>query len=146
MAKRKAAIAGDKPGVTRGKQWIKIDNSLDLLDTPGILWPKFDDADVGQVLALTGAVKDDILDRETLAANFMLRLRDHYPMVIEQRYKFKPDAEASGYDLLCAAARKRGFLISGGEINTERMAKVLLDEYRSGKLGRITFEEPEENI
>ena len=142
VAKRKAAIAGDKPGVTRGKQWIKIDNSLDLLDTPGILWPKFDDADVGQVLALTGAVKDDILDRETLAANFMQRLRDHYPTVIEQRYKFKPDPEASGYDLLCAAARKRGFLISGGELDTERMAAILLDEYRGGKLGRLTLEYP----
>ncbi len=142
VAKRKAAVAGDKPGVTRGKQWIKIDNTLDLLDTPGILWPKFDDENVGQVLALTGAVKDDILDRETLAANFMVRLRDHYPMVIEQRYKFKPDPEAIGYDLLATAARKRGFLISGGELDTERMAAILLDEYRGGKLGRLTLEYP----
>lgn len=144
VAKRKAAIAGDRPGVTRGKQWIKIDDSLELLDTPGILWPKFDDENVGQVLALTGAVKDDILDRETLAANFLVRLRDQYPAVIEQRYKFTPDPEAPGYALLEAAARKRGFLISGGELDTERMAAILLDEYRGGKLGRLTLEAPPE--
>lgn len=144
VAKRKAAIAGDRPGVTRGKQWIKIDDSLELLDTPGILWPKFEDENVGQVLALTGAVKDDILDRETLAANFLVRLRDQYPTVIEQRYKFTPDQEASGYALLETAARKRGFLISGGELDTERMAAILLDEYRGGKLGRLTLETPPE--
>lgn len=144
VAKRKAAIAGDRPGVTRGKQWIKIDDSLELLDTPGILWPKFEDENVGQVLALTGAVKDDILDRETLAANFLVRLRDQYPTVIEQRYKFTPDPEALGYALLETAARKRGFLISGGELDTERMAAILLDEYRGGKLGRLTLETPPE--
>lgn len=144
VAKRKAAIAGDRPGVTRGKQWIKIDDSLELLDTPGILWPKFEDENVGQVLALTGAVKDDILDRETLAANFLVRLRDQYPTVIEQRYKFTPDPEAPGYALLETAARKRGFLISGGELDTERMAAILLDEYRGGKLGRLTLETPPE--
>lgn len=144
VARRKAAVAGDRPGVTRGKQWIHIDDSLDLLDTPGILWPKFDDEEVGQVLALTGAVKDDILDRETLAANFLVRLRDHYPTVIEQRYKFTPDSAAQGWELLEAAARKRGFLISGGELDTERMAAILLDEYRGGKLGRLTLEYPPE--
>ena len=144
VARRKAAVAGDRPGVTRGKQWIHIDDSLDLLDTPGILWPKFDDEEVGQVLALTGAVKDDILDRETLAANFLVRLRDHYPTVIEQRYKFIPDPGAQGWELLEAAARKRGFLISGGELDTERMAAILLDEYRGGKLGRLTLEYPPE--
>ena len=144
VARRKAAVAGDRPGVTRGKQWIHIDDSLDLLDTPGILWPKFDDEEVGQVLALTGAVKDDILDRETLAANFLVRLRDHYSTVIEQRYKFIPDPGAQGWELLEAAARKRGFLISGGELDTERMAAILLDEYRGGKLGRLTLEYPPE--
>ena len=144
VARRKAAVAGDRPGVTRGKQWIHIDDSLDLLDTPGILWPKFDDEEVGQALALTGAVKDDILDRETLAANFLVRLRDHYPTVIEQRYKFIPDPGAQGWELLEAAARKRGFLISGGELDTERMAAILLDEYRGGKLGRLTLEYPPE--
>ena len=145
VAKRKAAIAGDRPGVTRGKQWIHIDETLDLLDTPGILWPKFDDENVGQVLAITGAVKDDILDRETLAANFFVRLRDHYPMVIENRYKFQRDPELPGYEPLETAARKRGFLISGGELDTERMAAILLDEYRGGKLGRLTLEYPPED-
>lgn len=140
VARRKAAAAGDKPGVTRGKQWIRIDDTLELLDTPGILWPKFEDETVGQLLAITGAVKDDILDRETLAANFLVRLRDHYPMVIENRYKFVPDPEVIGYELLETAARKRGFLISGGELDTERMAAILLDEYRGGKLGRLTLE------
>lgn len=145
VARRKAAVAGDKPGVTRGKQWIHIDDTLELLDTPGILWPKFEDETVGQLLAITGAVKDDILDRETLAANFLVRLRDHYPMVIENRYKFVPDPEALGYELLETAARKRGFLISGGELDTERMAAILLDEYRGGKLGRLTLELPPED-
>ncbi len=145
VARRKAAVAGDKPGVTRGKQWIHIDDTLELLDTPGILWPKFEDETVGQLLAITGAVKDDILDRETLAANFLVRLRDHYPMVIENRYKFVPDPEAIGYELLETAARKRGFLISGGELDTERMAAILLDEYRGGKLGRLTLELPPED-
>ena len=131
--------------MTRGKQWIHIDDTLELLDTPGILWPKFEDETVGQLLAITGAVKDDILDRETLAANFLVRLRDHYPMVIENRYKFVPDPEAIGYELLETAARKRGFLISGGELDTERMAAILLDEYRGGKLGRLTLELPPED-
>ena len=131
--------------MTRGKQWIKIDDSLELLDTPGILWPKFEDENVGQVLALTGAVKDDILDRETLAANFLVRLSSQYPAVIEQRYKFTPDPDVQGYELLEAAARKRGFLISGGELDTERMAAILLDEYRGGKLGRLTLEAPPED-
>jgi len=143
VAGRKAAIASDRPGVTRGKQWISIDPGLELLDTPGILWPKFDSQEVGELLALTGAVKAEILDRETLAANFMLRLREHYPDRLEQRYKFSPDPQANGFDLLEAAGRKRGFLIAGGEVDRERMANTLLDEYRGGKLGCLTLEMPE---
>lgn len=143
VAGRKAAAAGDKPGVTRGRQWISVDRGLDLLDTPGILWPKFDSQEVGELLAVTNAIKSEILDRETLAANFMLRLRTLYPEAIEKRYGFKPDAEASGFELLEQAARKRGFLISGGEVDTERMANTLLDEYHGGKLGRLTLERPE---
>jgi len=143
VAGRKAAIASDRPGVTRGKQWISIDPGLELLDTPGILWPKFDSQEVGELLALTGAVKAEILDRETLAANFMLRLREHYPDRLEQRYKFSPDPQANGFDLLEAAGRKRGFLIAGGEVGRERMANTLLDEYRGGKLGCLTLEMPE---
>ena len=142
VARRKAAIAGDKPGVTRGKQWINIDTGLDLLDTPGILWPKFDSQDVGECLAITGAIKADVLDKEALAANFMLRLRANHPDVIEQRYKFVPDPEKNGYELLEDAAKKRGFLVSKGEYDVERMANVLLKEYHEGKLGRITLEAP----
>ena len=144
IAKRKAAAASDRPGVTRGKQWIAIDRGLELLDTPGILWPKFDSQTVGENLAFTGAVKDDIVDRETLAANLMLRLSSSYPDRLEERYRFRPTAEMSGFDMLDEMAKKRGFLVSGGEYDYERCAAVLLDEFRGGKLGRITLEDPEE--
>ncbi len=143
VAGRKAAAAGDKPGVTRGRQWISIDRGLDLLDTPGILWPKFDSQEVGEMLAVTNAIKSDVLDRETLAANFMLRLRELYPEAIEKRYGLSSDREANGFELLEQAARKRGFLISRGEVDLERMANTLLDEYHGGKLGRLTLERPE---
>ena len=143
VARRKAAAAGDRPGVTRGKQWITVDQGLELLDTPGILWPRFDSQEVGELLAITGAIKAEVLDRETLAANFMLRLAKFYPDAVEQRYKFRPDPACNGFELLEQAAKKRGFLISGGEYDLERMAGVLLDEYRGGKLGRITLEMPE---
>lgn len=144
VAKRKAAAAGDKPGVTRGKQWINIDRSLDLLDTPGILWPKFDSQEVGELLAITNAIKSDVLDKESLGANFMLRLRSMYPQALIQRYKFEPDPEANGFELLEQAAKKRGFLISKGEYDIERMANTLLGEYHDGKLGRLSLEEPDE--
>ena len=142
VAKRKAAVAGDKPGVTRGKQWINIDKGLDLLDTPGILWPKFDSQEVGEMLAITNAIKADVLDKETLAANFMLRLRDMYPEALTGRYKFEPDPEMNGFELLEEAAKKRGFLVSRGEYDIERMANTLLGEYHDGKLGRISLEKP----
>ena len=144
VAGRKAAIAGDKPGVTRGKQWISIDQSLDLLDTPGILWPKFDSQEVGEMLAITNAIKADVLDKETLGANFMLRLRALYPDAIRERYKFDPDPEANGFELLEAAAKKRGFLVSKGEYDIERMANTLLGEYHEGKLGRLSLETPDD--
>ena len=144
VAGRKAAAAGDKPGVTRGKQWISIDRGLDLLDTPGILWPKFDSQEVGEMLAITNAIKADVLDKETLGANFMLRLRAHYPEALRERYKFEPDPDANGFELLEEAAKKRGFLISRGEYDIERMANTLLGEYHDGKLGRLTLEYPEE--
>ena len=142
LAGRKAAETGDRPGVTRGKQWITLGNGIQLLDTPGILWPKFESQEVGLHLAWTGAINDNILDVELVAAELLARLRELYPKAIEERYKFVPDADVPGYELLETAARKRGFLISGGEVNTERMAHVLLDEYRSGKLGRMTLERP----
>ena len=143
VAGRKAAIAGDKPGVTRGKQWINIDQGLDLLDTPGILWPKFDSQEVGEMLAITNAIKADVLDKETLGANFMLRLREMYPKAIEERYKFTPDPDMNGFELLEQAAKKRGFLVSRGEYDIERMANTLLGEYHDGKLGRLTLEAPD---
>ncbi len=144
VAGRKAAIAGDKPGVTRGRQWINIDKSLDLLDTPGILWPKFDSQEIGELLAVTNAIKADVIDKETLAANFMLRLRNIYPQAITERYKFEPDPEANGFELLEEAAKKRGFLVSRGEYDIERMANTVLTEYHDGKLGRLTLELPDD--
>ena len=144
VAGRKAAAAGDKPGVTRGRQWINIDRSLDLLDTPGILWPKFDSQEVGELLAVTNAINADVIDKETLGANFMLRLRSMYPAAIEARYKFTPDEDANGFELLEQAAKKRGFLVSRGEYDIERMANTLLSEYHDGMLGRLTLELPDE--
>ena len=144
VAHRKAAVAGDKPGVTRGKQWISVDSGLDLLDTPGILWPKFDSQEVGEMLAITNAIKADVLDKETLGANFMLRLREMYPQALRDRYKFDPDPEANGFELLEQAAKKRGFLVSRGEYDIERMANTLLGEYHDGKLGRLSLETPDE--
>ncbi len=144
VAGRKAAIAGDKPGVTRGKQWIAIDKGLDLLDTPGILWPKFESPEVGELLAITNAIKADVLDKETLGANFMLRLRRYYPRALTERYKFMPDPDANGFELLEAAAQKRGFLISRGEYDLLRMANTLLGEYHDGKLGRLSLEQPDD--
>ena len=144
VAGRKAAIAGDKPGVTRGKQWINIDKGLDLLDTPGILWPKFDSQEVGELLAITNAIKADVLDKETLGANFMLRLRAFYPQALTERYKFTPDPEQNGLELLEEAAKKRGFLVSRVEYDIERMANTLLGEYHDGKLGRLSLEQPDD--
>ena len=144
VAGRKAAIAGHKPGVTRGRQWISIDAGLDLLDTPGILWPKFDSQEVGEMLAITNAIKADVLDKETLGANFMLRLRENYPDALRERYKIEPDPALNGFELLERAAKKRGFLVSRGEYDIERMANTLLKEYHEGKLGRLTLEMPDD--
>ena len=141
---RKGAKAENRPGVTRGKQWVTVDESLLLLDTPGILWPKFDDPEVGMRLAYTGAVKDDILDTETLGCHLMELLAREYPQALVERYKIEIPTKIDGWELLQAAGRKRGFLVSGGEVDTERMAKVLLEEYRSCKLGTFTLERPEE--
>ena len=151
VAGRKTAKTEDRPGVTRSKQWVPIDKGLELLDTPGILWPKFEDQSVGLNLAYTGAVKDDILDVETLGCHLMTYLGENYPDALKAAYKLpaipeREDGEndvAWGYRLLEAAGRKRGFLVSGGDVDTERMAKILLDEFRGGKLGRFTLELPE---
>lgn len=142
---RKGAKAENRPGVTRGKQWVTVDTGLLLLDTPGILWPKFDDPDVGLKLAYTGAVKEGILDIEDLSSRLMKLLCERYPEAVSARYGIDVLHEAAGYEMLTEAGRKRGYLLARGEIHTERMAKVLLDEYRSGKLGRFTLEKPEED-
>jgi ribosome biogenesis GTPase A len=154
VARKKSAKAGDRPGVTRGKQWVNVDRSLDLLDTPGILWPKFEDPVTGMVLAFTGAVKDDIMDMETLGCHLMTLMGERYPEALKTAYKLddlpvretEENDVAYGYRLLQVCAQKRGMRISGGEFDTERMARVLLDEYRSGKLGRFTLQVPQESV
>ena len=143
---RKGAKAENRPGVTRGKQWVTVDSGLLLLDTPGILWPKFEDPNVGMMLAYTGAVKENIIDTEELACHLMELLQKYYPQVLAERYKIELPDGTPGYELLEEAGRKRGYLLARGEIHTERMAKVLLDEYRSGKLGHFTLEAPEDCV
>ena len=144
VAHRKTARAEDRPGVTRSKQWVPVDSTLELLDTPGILWPRFDDPEVGKRLAFTGAIKDDVVDMEELACYLMDYLGRRYAPVLEERYKIEVEPEDSGYDLLEKAGRKRGFLMRGAQVDTQRMARVLLDEFRGGKLGRFTLETVED--
>ncbi len=142
LAGGKRAKVEDRPGVTRTKQWVKLDNSAELLDMPGVLWPKFEDQSAAVRLAFTGAISDDILDIETLAMKLLSFLSENYPDSLVQRYKVELSDEDTGLDLLEKVGRKRGMMISGGEINTERAAITVLDEFRSGKLGRITLELP----
>ena len=143
-AKRKSAKTGDRPGVTRGKQWVSVDSGLELLDTPGILWPKFEDETTGLHLAFTGAVKDEVTDLEGLACALLELLRDRYPQAVKERYKVAELEGRQGWELLEDCAKNRGMRISGGEVDTERMAKLLLDEFRGSKLGRFTLEAPED--
>lgn len=144
LSGRKSAITGDRPGVTRGKQWIRLGNGIELMDTPGILWPKFDDELVGKKLAFTGAIKDEIMDVEELACDLLVTLRKLYPQSLEMRYKMADIDNLMPYEMLELLGRKRGFVISGGEIDTERAAKILLDEFRGAKLGNISLETPED--
>ena len=139
----KKAKVENRPGVTLDKQWVPIKIGVDLMDMPGILWPKFEERRVGENLALTGAIRDGILDLETMAVILCKRLRRLYPEMLSTRYKLGDMAqykETSDYDLFLTIGRKRGFLISGGEINTERTAIMLLDEFRDAKIGRITLD------
>lgn len=145
MAGSKKAKAEDRPGVTRDKQWVKIGTGVEMLDMPGVLWPKFDDQNVACRLAFTGAIKDDILDIETLASRLLKFLSENYPEKLRERYKIDFDDFDEGYILLEKTGRKRGMLVSGGEVNTERIAITVIDEFRAGKLGRITLELPEDN-
>lgn len=143
MAKQNRAKVEDRPGVTRGNQWFTIGKAFDLLDTPGVLWPKFDDPNVGEKLAFTGAVKDQIVDTEQLVSRLLEVLRDEYSAMLAARYKLeKYDLRPlQGYELLELIGRKRGMLASGGEIDTERASIMVLDEFRSAKLGKITLEQ-----
>ncbi len=138
----RSAKVEDRPGVTKGKQWVSLSKDFELLDMPGVLWPKFEDQNVGLALAFTGAVKDDIMDMESLAVHFISALRAVSVSPIEMRYKISVSEELTDYEILELIGRKRGFLVSGGEIDTERAAIMLLDEFRSGKLGKISLEEP----
>jgi ribosome biogenesis GTPase A len=137
----KKAKVENRPGVTKDKQWVSTNIGVELLDMPGILWPKFEERRVGENLALTGAIKDDILDLEALATILCSRLRHLYPELLMARYKLTElPEEMTDWELFLAIGKKRGFLISGGEINTERTANMLLDEFRGAKLGRITLD------
>lgn len=147
LAGSKKAKAEDRPGVTRTKQWVKLDNNTELLDMPGVLWPKFEDQEAAIRLAFTGAVSDDILDIETLAMKLLSFLAGNYPQSLAERYKIEVSDTDTGLELLEKVGKKRGMMISGGEINTERAAITVLDEFRAGKLGRITLElPPQEDI
>ena len=141
---RKGAKAENRPGVTRGKQWVTVDSTLQLLDTPGILWPKFEDPEVGMMLAYTGAVKEGVIDIEELSCRLMELLHKYYPETLKERYKVEAPEGTPGWELLEMAGRNRGYLMARAEVNLERMAKVLMDEFRSGKLGKFTLEMPEE--
>ncbi|MBQ9993114.1 MAG: ribosome biogenesis GTPase YlqF [Clostridia bacterium] len=143
MASSQKAKVADRPGVTRGNQWFTIGGNIELLDTPGVLWPKFEDQTVGKHLAFTGAVKDTILDTETLCAELCELIRELSPQSFAERYKLASIDGLSGAEIVEAVARKRGMLISGGEVDTERAAITILDEFRGGKLGRITLELPD---
>ena len=142
MAGRVRAKVADRPGVTTSNQWFFIGNGIELLDTPGVLWPKFDDPVVGDKLAFIGSVKDAVLDIETMAVRLLDVLRDGYPDRLSERYKIDNFDDLQSWEILELIGRKRGMLISGGEVNTERASVMLLDEYRGGKLGRISMEFP----
>lgn len=146
IAGKASAATGDRPGVTRGKQWIRINEEIELLDTPGILWPKFDDMTAGMNLAFTGAIKDDIMDTVELAAALMEKLSLLYPDALKQRYKLELSDGKPGLELLEEAGRRRGCIISGGEIDYTRIAAIVLDELRGGKIGKITLEKPSDII
>lgn len=143
--KKNRAKVEDRPGVTRGNQWYTIAKNLEMLDTPGVLWPKFDDKTVGEHLAFTGAVKDQILDIELLAVRLLDFIKELKPADFITRFKLENEdiENIDSYELLKMIGKKRGMLVSGGEIDTERAAIMLLDEFRSAKLGRITVEMPQ---
>lgn len=153
LSGKRSAKVEDRPGVTRGKQWVSLSQGLELLDMPGVLWPKFDDKQVGENLAFTGAIKDNIMDIEYLACRLLQLLYNDYSDSIIERYGIELDGIeqdlnslsdlSEGFEILNRIGKKRGFLVSGGEVNTERAAITVVDEFRAGKLGRISLEKPE---
>lgn len=144
MAGSAKAKVADKAGVTRHNQWFAIGGGIELLDTPGVLWPKFDDPKVGDRLAFIGSVKDEILDSELLAVRLLEVMTEHYPERLSERYKISDFADLQAWEVLELIGRKRGNIMRGGEIDTERTSVMLLDEYRGGKLGTISLESPED--
>jgi ribosome biogenesis GTPase A len=139
------AETGNKPGVTRGKQWVRISPYLELMDTPGMLWPKLEDQMLAAHLAFLGSIKDEIMDSETLAKQLLIQLAAIVPDALAQRYKkLAPDTPED--DLLAAVCKSRGFLLKGGELDTERAARVVLDEFRAGKIARVSLEQPEAEV
>lgn len=143
MAGAAKAKVADKAGVTRQNQWFAIGNGIELLDTPGVLWPKFDDPKVGDRLAFIGSVKDEILDSETLAVRLLVVMKNDYPERLAERYKINDFSDKEPWEVLEMIGKKRGMMIKGGEIDTERASVMLLDEYRGGRLGTISLEKPE---
>ena len=143
LAGKACAKTGNKPGVTKGKQWIRLNKNVELLDTPGILWPKFEDQTVGLRLAWIGSIKDEILNTEELAAELTGFLVNSYPDVLKEKYEIQESAD--GFENLRGIAESRHCLVKGNELDTEKAAKLLLDDFRNGRLGRITLETPENN-
>ena len=136
---------GDRPGVTKGKQWVRVRNGIELLDTPGILAPKFENQNIGRNLAYIGSIRDEIIDVQTLAANLLELLSKKYPQCVMQRYKLTDSIEGvGGFEIMERIGKKRGFIVSGGEIDYERCANIVLDEFRSAKTGLISLETPED--
>ncbi len=145
FAGKACAKTGNKPGVTKGNQWIRLNKSLELLDTPGILWPRFDDQQVGVKLALIGSINDEILDKDELAMGLIRFMNSNYPQVLRERYQLGDGEEAAGAEeILAQVARIRSCLVKGGELDLGKAARLLLDDFRSGRLGRVTLEQPEE--
>lgn len=142
IAGKASAVTGDRPGVTRGKQWIRINEEIELLDTPGILWPKFEDSQVALNLAYTGAIKDEIMDTVEIAAALLEKLSTEYPSYLSGRFKLQNLEGQTGLMLLEACGKNRGCIVSGGEIDLQRVSTIILDEFRGGKIGRISLERP----
>ncbi len=144
LAGKACAKTGNKPGVTKGKQWIRLNKQVELLDTPGILWPKFEDQQVGLMMAFIGSMKDEILNTEELAAELLRVLEANYPGRLKEKYRLEPAVDASPYRMLEEIARSRHCLLRGNELDTGKAALLLLDDFRSGRIGRLTLEYPQE--